>query len=279
MENNNKQQGINKKVFEKIKTNFCVFVCKDANYDNISNYNDTNKANINTNSDKSDHLEKCMTPKLQTKSRTRLPMYYKTPTNTKNDKFIFVNKSRPIISNQQDYDDIENALCINEPLHSTKIDNNVESTSISKFPYLCMTSDIDSKFKATSTLINNILEPNYIDKQTPDLSEIKQTVASPSSCLATSSSSSSGSSESQVTVSQINNKLFNYYETGAIYSCFIQYNALYDGDLTIKFAERLQIIQDDCNYHVLVQNVSTKKFGYVPRDHIIPVNRFLETLF
>ena len=68
------------------------------------------------------------------------------------------------------------------------------------------------------------------------------------------------------------------FEIGSIYSCFISYVAKYEGDLSIKFAERVLIIKDDGEDFVLVKNLSTRAFGYVPRDYIVPVFQFLEQL-
>ena len=50
----------------------------------------------------------------------------------------------------------------------------------------------------------------------------------------------------------------------------------YEGDLTIKYAERVQIASDDDGFdYILVRNISTYEFGYIPREIILPVNDFL----
>jgi hypothetical protein len=243
------------KVIEKLKSNLCIFVCKDQNYDYVDYQQQ-----------KEDNLDKLFTPKLQTKSRSRIPIYYKTPTISKK-------KDEDSIYNNN-YDDVASEINETPYLHSTKIDNFIQSPSISKFPYLILSPEPSDSNIASSTLIYKILPKVQNNYYSPNVSEIPVIKSSPSSIGSRSSEDTSSSSLSDE-MSIRNNDTF---KIGAIYSCIRYYNAKYDGDLTVKFAERLQIIKDDGDDYILVKDLSTNAFGYVPRDHIIPVNTFLANL-
>jgi hypothetical protein len=238
------------KVIEKLKSNLCFFVCKDQNYVDYVDYQQQ----------KEDNLDKLFTPKLQTKSRSRMPVYYKTPTISKkqNDDSIYNNN----------YDDVASEINETPYLHSTKIDNFVSSPSISKFPYLILSPE-----QSDSNIASNILPKVQNNYYSPNVSEIPVIKSSPSSTGSTSCEDTSSTLSDEITTK--NNDTF---QIGAIYTCIRYYNAKYDGDLTVKFAERLQIIKDDGDDYILVKDLSTNAFGYVPRDHIIPVNKFLANL-
>jgi hypothetical protein len=248
----NKQQNF----IEKIKSNLCVFGCKNSNYESIITYND-----------KKDNFEKLLTPKLQTKSRTRLAIYYKTPTNKQNDTF----ELESIMKQNNNEETLSN------PIHSTKINENIKTPNISKLPYLLMSPQDNYENKISSTMVYKILSKTKVSKfnKSPNASEIQMFDINES----TTSNDYKGGFTSETSESSSNfDDISIYYEIGTIYSCHVPYKATHDGDLTIKFAERLQIIKDDGQDFILVKNLSNHKFGYIPRDHIVPVNKFLANL-
>ena len=235
MANKQKQQNFIKKV----KSNLCVFVCKDPNYEYIT-YNNTPQQQLPK---EQDNFEKLLTPKLQTKSRTRLAIYYKTPTN---DTF------------QQSNEDDQMTLL--NPIHSTKLNANQKTPNVSKLPFLLMSPENNNKI--SSTMVYKILSKTKTEKEnlSPNASEIQSSTGYSTDETTTSSFSETCEISSKFDDSSI-------FEIGTIYSCHVPYKAKHDGDLTIKFAERLQIIQDDGQDFVLVKNLSNNKFGYIPREN------------
>jgi hypothetical protein len=109
------------KVIEKIKSNLCIFVCKDQNYDNVQQQKEE-QIKVN------DNLDKLFTPKFETKSRSRMPIYYKTPT-LQNDTL------------DHDYDEVAS---------ESKIYDYIQSPNISKFPFLFMSPETSTKSKHES---------------------------------------------------------------------------------------------------------------------------------
>jgi hypothetical protein len=69
------------------------------------------------------------------------------------------------------------------------------------------------------------------------------------------------------------------YEFGHIYVCTKKYNALHNDELSIEFAERVQILSDNVKDLVYVKTLTTHKTGYVPKLNISHVKLFLDRLF
>jgi hypothetical protein len=147
----NKQQNF----IEKIKSNLCVFGCKNSNYESIITYNE-----------KQDNFEKLLTPKLQTKSRTRLAIYYKTPTNKQNDTFELES-----IMKQNNNEETSKS----NPIHSTKLNEDIKTPNISKLPYLLMSPQNIYENKISSTMVYKILSKTKVSKfnKSPNASEIQ----------------------------------------------------------------------------------------------------------
>jgi hypothetical protein len=249
---------------KKIKSNLCgVFLCKNGNYECISYENDLLEI------PKSD---KILTPLVNTKSRSRLPIYYKSP-------FVTVRRRNGEINNDYEEEDIQQKTMKN--LHSTKINENIETP---KLPLIPATPPTLSNNKATSTMIYEILSKSRkIELTSPNcnMSNIRmcQQYGNLSmSSLTTSSSSEYYETASPSTLSSDSELNIPLFQVGSIYSCIASYKSQHDGDLTIKYAERIQIIKDDGDEFVLVKKLSTHQFGYVPRLYILPVEKFLSSL-
>jgi hypothetical protein len=263
-------KNIKKKLISKLKSNFCMFPCINPNYELVAyNVQQQHVKQFNKRDDEEvDNLDVILTPKLKT--RCRLPIYYKTPI-IQNDSFELNSVMKP--SNKNNYDDVASSSSLSsEVFHSTTIDDyKTKSPSLSQYPYLMITPDgYNNKnrtyIKTSNTLLKNILT----DHHSPNITPLQRQ-------LYTSSIDSSNEEEEEEEDDCAIQKK-KLFEIGSIYSCCIPYSAKYDGDLTIKFAERVQIVKDDGMSYILVKNLSTKAFGYVPRDFILPVNRFLSNL-
>ena len=63
-------------------------------------------------------------------------------------------------------------------------------------------------------------------------------------------------------------------EENQIYVCTIPYQAKFQGDLNVNYSDRLKLIHSNQDYS-LVQNISTKQCGYVPKISIILLTNFL----
>jgi hypothetical protein len=72
-------------------------------------------------------------------------------------------------------------------------------------------------------------------------------------------------------------KVSDQYLQNHIYICRISYEAKSPTELSIEFTDRLKLVQqlDDWDY-CLVQNVVTKKYGYVPKHCVSELNTFLK---
>jgi hypothetical protein len=71
-------------------------------------------------------------------------------------------------------------------------------------------------------------------------------------------------------------KVSDQYLQTHIYICCISYEARSPTELSIEFTDRLKLVQqlDDWDY-CLVQNVVSKKYGYVPKHCVSELNTFL----
>jgi hypothetical protein len=66
-------------------------------------------------------------------------------------------------------------------------------------------------------------------------------------------------------------------EKEKIFICCISYEAKSPHELSIEFTDRLKMIQQIKGYdYCLVQNVSTKKYGYVPKHCVSELGKFLK---
>lgn len=141
------------------------------------------------------------------------------------------------------------------------------------------TSDDDSCHKISSTLIiqtsvlNGSTQNNAYsnrDYESPDASSsLSMTQSMQScSCFSLSDSSSSVSSTSSNSSSISSNE---------IYVCCKEYKARIQGDLNLKFADRVKLVHLNEEY-ALVENVISGQFGYVPFECIKTLNEFLSNI-
>lgn len=71
--------------------------------------------------------------------------------------------------------------------------------------------------------------------------------------------------------------LNNQSEHEQLYVCIVPYEAKIQGDLNLKYAERVKIVHGNKDYS-LVQNITTKQCGYIPTNCIISLSSFLNQL-
>lgn len=62
-----------------------------------------------------------------------------------------------------------------------------------------------------------------------------------------------------------------------VYVCIVPTNATHQGDIALKFSERVKIIQMT-NHSALVRVLHNGSVGYVPTDNLIPLARFLDSI-
>ena len=58
--------------------------------------------------------------------------------------------------------------------------------------------------------------------------------------------------------------------------CCSPYNRVFENDLSISYADRVEIIEDNGEHFVFVKNISTKNTGYVPRMCLESLCEFLK---
>lgn len=60
-----------------------------------------------------------------------------------------------------------------------------------------------------------------------------------------------------------------------LHVCILAYQAKFEGDLSLQFAERVKILHNVNNEYALVKNISTNQCGYVPNECLSTLNDFL----
>jgi hypothetical protein len=255
-----------KKLIDKIKSKFCLYICKDPNYEYVSyNVQQHHEKKFNKRDEyDDDNLEILLTPKAKTDCRNRMPIYYKTPVNNNS---IVVNLCDP---NEDEDDDLESTTTLTTVTALDSSLQNIKSPNLTQFPFLIMSPEY--KNNTTKVMLTpKKAQNNYYTPRSNDFNFQSMTAS-------ISSTDSSTGEEAHVKLNEYEYEKKLVFEIGSICSCYIPYTAKYDGDLTIKFAERLQVVGDNDQNYVLVKNLSSKSFGYVPRDSIVHVNDFLSYL-
>ena len=261
-----KRNSNKKSSFKNLKLNLCGLGRHDCtSYECLSTYErqeypDEFDKKVQSTVKTNDYLDKCITPKAQTRSRSRLPIYYKTPKTP-------INKLKTNSSKESHQDRFQ----------STKLNNN--SPTISQYPFLVASPDLTkSNKRVTSSVIEKILTtkssvdtPNVTEithKRDNEITHIYNSI--PSTLIH--EESESNELLSTINASSINNK------PSQIYVCCSAYKAVFGSDLTVKFADRVQIIDNYGEYFVLVRNVCTEQVGYVPKICLKSLNEFLNNL-
>ena len=81
----------------------------------------------------------------------------------------------------------------------------------------------------------------------------------------------------------VNGSFFNTTPPAAstespLYVCVLAYQAQFEGDLSIGFAERVKILHSVNSEFALVKNISTNKCGYVPNKCLSTLTEFLDEI-
>ncbi len=77
--------------------------------------------------------------------------------------------------------------------------------------------------------------------------------------------------------SQVNNESYFDIDNERLYVCCKAYNAKMDGDLSLRFTDRIKLIHQNDDI-ALVKNILNGKCGYVPRDCITTISEFLSEI-
>jgi hypothetical protein len=125
-----------------------------------------------------------------------------------------------------------------------------QSTNISQLPLLYVSSD--TTLPITCNNNNN------------------NTLHSTSLSLSSTSSNSLTDESTQIIIEKEN-------DVKELYVCCLSYDAEYEGDLSIKFSDRVYLIKE-LNEYALVKHMQTLKYGYVPKACLIKVKQFLSLL-
>ena len=263
--NENKLKSL-KSGLKSFKINLCGIGRNDcSNYENLSV-----QEKMIDNEQRNDNLDNCLTPKAKTYSRSRLPVYYKSP-NTPTTTIIHATQTRHVNMLRRE---------TRERFQSTKINEN--SPTISQYPYLCETPELSkrqSNHKATSSIIERILHVKQVC--TPEVTQITYktverihlTNTMPSSCNSSDQDSCSSESSPESTTPQVYKP-----KPTTTFVCITAHKGVFESDLTVKYADRVQIIQDEGDHFIFVRNVCTQECGYVPRMILQTLADFLQAL-
>lgn len=228
-----------------LKSNLCAFLTKDANYEMVS-YNPA--SNIKCTSDNDDLLRQNIR-KRTTKDDLDLIISPRVRLQESRSRLpIYYNNTKQT-THQANNDDL--LLIYEQPWHSTKVD-------------LFQSTLQNDKFKdADDVTLQQTLNLSQINSRQGD--SLLSSSIEDSSSTASSNNDTSSNEQQQ--------------EENVIYACCLAYNALHDGDISVKVADRIHILYDapDSEY-VLVKLIRTQQCGYIPRICILNVNKFLSDL-
>jgi hypothetical protein len=165
-------------------------------------------------------------------------------------------------------------------------DNSIFFTTLEvSNPYTISSTMIAEPARKLYATTNLNQTPSKIDFDKED-SEINafsnQTYYSPNPQRFVDLSTNSQTNESESSVHHsANSKLaqsdFFKHDSNQLYVCIIPYKAKFQGDISLYYAERVNIIHVN-NGLSLVQNISTKLCGYIPNNCIMPMRSFLNQL-
>ena len=181
--------------------------------------------------------------------------------------------------------------------HSTKIEQSIEISNNPEIIDQFKPEKITSTFiqKPSMTICTNdpelsVIDESNLDYESNDSSNAysNQSYASPilrrqfnltpqslySSSLGFSQSCDFSDSADSEQFNSINTEIFDEDESDLTYACCVSYDAQIQGDLTLRFSERVKLLHYEENFS-LVQNLHTKTCGYVPTYCIMKLSRFL----
>ena len=228
-----------------MKTNFCAFNNKDPNYDyarcdEISSETQNLKCCNNL-------IEEILKSKADEKviNTDHLEDFLspRAKTQTRSRLPIYINSTEQYQNFETEHKHVSASysdICdYRLPWHSTMLNTSN-----------CLHNTEDSEFFKSAIKENNSVESS------PNVSEVHSNESNDSACSDSASST--------------------YVET--IYACCLDYNAIEEGDLTVRVSDRILIIHDSGSAYVLVKHIKTQKCGYIPRVCILNVNKFLADL-
>jgi hypothetical protein len=174
---------------------------------------------------------------------------------------------------------IENTINDYSSLYFTPCNKNNKAVSST----MINTNDSSSSSLLTNDLTTSQIETTYYDSFTNSLYFLPQ---QNNSLISSDESSQDTFDESQsfnsidsnqfhsVKSSFFNDKQEEEENEEIIFVCTIPYQAKFQGDLNTNYLDRVKLIHSNKDY-CLVQNISTKQCGYIPKISIILLSNFL----
>jgi replication fork clamp-binding protein CrfC len=150
--------------------------------------------------------------------------------------------------------DIDNLCIENMQFNSTKI--NDLSCNMSDYSSFDETTIYEPNNKLTSSVRNDY---HKINIHSPNISSI-----------------SNNSNEIESTLSSSFDNL-NDITMFKIFACCKTFYAKFDGQLSLQFSERVNILRSNRDF-ALVQKLDSNEIGYVPIENLCEINRFLSNI-
>ena len=176
-------------------------------------------------------------------------------------------------NNNNDYSSLYFTPCNNNN-NNNKV---VSSTMINTNDSSLLTNDLTTS-QIESTYYNSFTDSLYF---LPPKASIKQQynslISSDESNQDTFDDSQSFNSIDSNQFHSVKSSFFNdkqEQENEQIFVCTIPYQAKFQGDLNTNYSDRVKLIHSNKDY-CLVQNISTKQCGYIPKISIILLSNFL----
>ena len=184
-------------------------------------------------------------------------------------------QSTRIIDNNNDYSSLYFTPCNNN--NNNNNNKVVSSTMINTNDSSLLTNDLTTS-QIESTYYNSFTNSLYfIPPQALMKQQYNSLISSDESNQDTFDESQSFNSIDSNQFHSVKSSFFNdkqEQENEQIFVCTIPYQAKFQGDLNTNYSDRVKLIHSNKDY-CLVQNISTKQCGYIPKISIILLSNFL----
>ena len=244
---------------------------QNKDYEYVSyEQNNQSPPEINRNMNVIDQIRPIEYNKIETNNNFELKKQ-KAKINLMNQQQPQFQSTRIIENNNNDYSSLYFTPCNN---NNNKV---VSSTMINTNDSSLLTNDLTTS-QIESTYYNSFTNSLYF---LPPQASIKQQynslISSDESNQDTFDDSQSFNSIDSNQFHSVKSSFFNdkqEQENEQIFVCTIPYQAKFQGDLNTNYSDRVKLIHSNKDY-CLVQNISTKQCGYIPKISIILLSNFL----